>query len=97
MYLFFICLRSVYAYARHYVSGLSVCECVCVRASGCAVQFSDESALEVCNTWYALYKSTFLPFFTFTCVLLARCRTEQWTDLHQTLVDDVLEGTDERV
>ena len=35
---------------------------LCVQAVGCgltglAVQFSDESALEVCNTWYALYKS----------------------------------------
>ena len=43
---------------------------LCVQAVGCgltglAVQFSDESALEVCNTWYALYKSTFLPFFLF--------------------------------
>jgi len=43
--------------------------CVCrLWAVGCgltglAVQFSDKSALEVCNTWYALYKSTFLPFF----------------------------------
>ena len=38
-----------------------------VQAVGCgltglAVQFSDESALEVCNTCYALHKSTFLPF-----------------------------------
>jgi len=41
-----------------------------LQAEGCgptglAVQFSGESALEVCNTWYALYKSTFLPFFLF--------------------------------
>ena len=40
---------------------------LCLQAVGCglsdlAAQFSDESALEVCNTWYALYKSTFLPF-----------------------------------
>jgi len=40
---------------------------LCVQAVGCGltgltVQFSDESALEVCNTWYALYKLTFLPF-----------------------------------
>ena len=42
---------------------------LCVQAVGCgltglAVQFSDESALEVCNTRYALYRSTFLPFLT---------------------------------
>jgi len=41
----------------------------CVQAVGCgltglAVQFSDESALVVCNTWYALHKSTFLPYLT---------------------------------
>jgi len=40
---------------------------LCVQAVGCgltglAVQFSDESALEVCSTRYALYKSMFLPF-----------------------------------
>jgi len=40
---------------------------LCVQAvggglSGLAVQFSDESALEVRNTWYALYKSTFFLF-----------------------------------
>ena len=38
---------------------------LCVQAvggglSGLAAQFSDESALEVCNTCYALYKSTSL-------------------------------------
>ena len=32
--------------------------------TGLVVQFSDDSALEVCNTRYALYKSTFLPFFS---------------------------------
>jgi len=32
-----------------------------------AVQFSDESALGVCNRWYALYKSTFLPYLFYYC------------------------------
>jgi len=49
---------------------------LCVQAAGCgltdlAVQFSDESALEVCNTWYALYTSTFLPYLTFLPAWLA--------------------------
>jgi len=29
------------------------------------------------------------------CVLLARYLTNQWTEFHQTLVDDVVEATDE--
>jgi len=31
------------------------------------------------------------------CVLLARCLTNQWIELHQTLVDDVVEGTDKLI
>jgi len=47
-------------------TALSLCvQAVGYGLTGLAVQFSDESALEVRNTWYALYKSTFLPYLTF--------------------------------
>ena len=31
------------------------------------------------------------------CVLLARYLANQWTEFHQTLVDDVVEATDELI